>query len=326
MINIQTYMEQKHPRLFALCSLAGDAWRFVFSGYIVLSLSRWFIVTCGRLAESVLLLCCLWITSQSVAPELFQGLGTNRIATITSITLLLLALLPEVVLFSAIIITLERLRSALARRSIESWVWAVLFLLPTLAFFGMTLYTLVTLALTDHIIHQEHWAVVTRCVSAWLYALIGMIYANWHSVQSVHQGKQTGGASCPPDTQPLLQGLQEANRAAIQEAIQQLRSVTVQLVEETVNRHSATISLAREGQPQIEASQDDTEGERSGEQGVHSDERPVLSVPGIPQDKVNQILALHLTGTPWRAIPGNYSRTIKPIKDAYELFTQVNGK
>ncbi len=121
-----------------------------------------------------------------------------------------------------------------------------------------------------------------------------------------------------------MQGLEEANRAAIQEAVQHLSTITVQLVEETVNR----VALSTDEAPaQIEAPtvhNADTEGERPGEQGEHAGEKPVLSVPGIPQEKVNQILALHLAGTSWRDIPGNYSRTIKPIKDAYELFTQVH--
>ncbi len=243
---IQTYLEEKHPRLYTAYSVVANVWRYVLGGYIILALSRWLITTCGRIAESALLFCTMWITSQSVAPELFTGLGEGRIRAMTSVTLLLLALLPEVVLFSAIITALERTRVALAKKTAESMVWAILFLLPTLAFFAMTCYTLVTLALTDHIIHQDHWAIVTRCLSAWAYALIGIVYASWK--RGVH------GEQVPvPDTELFLQGLEEANRVAIQEAVQHLSTITVQLVEETVNRTVATVALST---AQIEAPQE----------------------------------------------------------------------
>jgi len=232
------------------------------------------------------------------------------------VTLLLLALLPEIVLFSAIIVTLERVQVALARKSLESWIWAILFLLPTLSFFAMSLYTLTTLALTGEISKQAHWAVVIRVLSAYLYALVGMIWANW----------QQGERKCTQSEQQVntsLQGLEDANKAIMQEAIEQLSSMTIQLVEERL-----TIARSCECSPaQIEAftvsGQNDEESEQT---GVQTDEKPVLCVPGISQEKVEQILALHLAGTPWRDIPGNYSRTIKPIKDAYEaLYTGERG-
>lgn len=41
-------------------------------------------------------------------------------------------------------------------------------------------------------------------------------------------------------------------------------------------------------------------------------------VPGFSVDKVRRVIDARLAGTSWRNIPGNYSRDIKPIKEAWE--------
>jgi uncharacterized protein YoxC len=53
---------------------------------------------------------------------------------------------------------------------------------------------------------------------------------------------------------------------------------------------------------------------------------PVLEVPGVSENKVREVLTAFLNGTSWRDIPGNYSRTIKPIREAYDAYmsTQVH--
>lgn len=45
---------------------------------------------------------------------------------------------------------------------------------------------------------------------------------------------------------------------------------------------------------------------------------PILDVPGVSSEKVQSVIAAFLSGTGWRQMPGNYSRTIKPIRDAFE--------
>lgn len=45
---------------------------------------------------------------------------------------------------------------------------------------------------------------------------------------------------------------------------------------------------------------------------------PVLEVPGVSSEKVQSVINAFLSGTGWRQMPGNYSRTIKPIRDAFE--------
>lgn len=42
------------------------------------------------------------------------------------------------------------------------------------------------------------------------------------------------------------------------------------------------------------------------------------SVQGVSEKKVREIIDAHLSGTGWRDITGNYSQTIKPVRDAWE--------
>jgi hypothetical protein len=41
-------------------------------------------------------------------------------------------------------------------------------------------------------------------------------------------------------------------------------------------------------------------------------------VPGVSAEKVRSIISAFESGTKWRSIPGNYSQTVKPVRDAYE--------
>lgn len=50
-------------------------------------------------------------------------------------------------------------------------------------------------------------------------------------------------------------------------------------------------------------------------------EVPSLEVSGVPPDVVNRILTDRIVnGISWRNISGNYIKSIKPVKDAYELY------
>src|SRR6266516_3040209 len=42
-------------------------------------------------------------------------------------------------------------------------------------------------------------------------------------------------------------------------------------------------------------------------------------VAGVSAEKVKQLVDAFLNGVKWREMPGNYSQTIKPVRDAYEL-------
>jgi hypothetical protein len=41
-------------------------------------------------------------------------------------------------------------------------------------------------------------------------------------------------------------------------------------------------------------------------------------VPGVSAEKVRSIIEAFESGTKWRAIPGNYSQTVKPVREAWE--------
>jgi hypothetical protein len=43
-------------------------------------------------------------------------------------------------------------------------------------------------------------------------------------------------------------------------------------------------------------------------------------VPGVSAEKVKQLIDAFLKGVKWRDMPGNYSQTIKPVREAWERF------
>jgi hypothetical protein len=56
---------------------------------------------------------------------------------------------------------------------------------------------------------------------------------------------------------------------------------------------------------------------------VHSDTLTLPDVPGISSQVVDRVIRAHLEGTSWRDIPGNYTRTIRPIKEAWEAWVNA---
>src|SRR5579883_282482 len=55
---------------------------------------------------------------------------------------------------------------------------------------------------------------------------------------------------------------------------------------------------------------------------VHVQALAYPAVPGISAEKVKAVIDTHLSGVAWSKIPGNYSRDIKPIRDAWQSWYQ----
>jgi hypothetical protein len=163
------------------------AWRgfrwlcgYILHGHIIVDLGHWVVVTAGHIAETAMLFATLWVTATNVAPKLTNPLPIAP--TLSSISLMVFSLLPEIILFSAIITSYQYWYAAIRQKNPQGWMWAVLFTLPTLIFFVMTVVTISSFAGTGGDVQQATGgALVVRCLAGWFYALISLIRAKMPS-------------------------------------------------------------------------------------------------------------------------------------------------
>ena len=173
--------KEKHPNIYGFFQLVGAFIGFFLNGHFIVAFGHWTIRTAGRVAETALLLATLWITAANVAPDLVGKLGPDTVKNISSLSLIAFSLLPEIIVFSAIITTYEHWARFLRdrRRANPAWVWASLYSIPTTTFVLMTVITIIGFVGSDAstAAHASGAALVIRCLSGWFYSLVELIYA-----------------------------------------------------------------------------------------------------------------------------------------------------
>src|SRR2546421_8787661 len=95
---------EKHPTIHGILNVIGSLFGFFFNGHFIVAIGHWLVVTAGRIAETALLLATLWVTAANVAPDLVAKLGAGNATALSSLSLIAFSLLPEIIVFSAIII------------------------------------------------------------------------------------------------------------------------------------------------------------------------------------------------------------------------------
>jgi len=193
---------ERHPMLTRGARTALAAFYYTVNGHIIVDFGRWLILYCGRVSETAMLLATLWVTGTFVAPDLTNKLGATAL-TLSSLSLIAFSLLPEVILFSAIITTYQHWQNVYQSEHRAGPVtWAVLYTLPTAMFFGMTVYTICSfVGEHGHIQQATGAALVLRCLAGWFYSLVGLIHAgiNKRSPLVVEQQYTAPVAAIIPD-------------------------------------------------------------------------------------------------------------------------------
>lgn len=170
---------KNHPGLHFVLSVIGSVVEFFTGGHFVVWAARKVVLFSGRTAESALLFAALWISAIYSAHDFMVKISFGWSDTLTSMSILAFTLLPEIVLFSAIITCVEHWYHAIVLKRKGEYIWAALYSLPTLVFFGLAIFTF-----TAVIESQNHTlpmasglSLVIRAVTSWIFALIGMVHA-----------------------------------------------------------------------------------------------------------------------------------------------------
>jgi hypothetical protein len=195
--------------IYRFFCLIGNIIGFFLNGHAIVALGYWVVMVAGRISESALLFATLWITADNVASDFMTKVvgGSQNANMLTNLSILAFSLLPEVMVFSAIVITYEHWHSFFRdRRGVNpSWVWGILYTAPTLTFLTMTVATLGSFVASDtHTTpHATGLALVIRCLAGWSYSIIGLIYSRIGKRPLPQTGQQNSTVQIPDYSQMI---------------------------------------------------------------------------------------------------------------------------
>jgi hypothetical protein len=169
---------QRHPNLHGILSILGSVAEFFTGGHFLVRLGHKVVLTGGVIAETSLLFATLWVTADYTIPAfLHRFLSGDLMSTCTSLSQASFSLLPEIILASAIVTTVQHWKQASSNWRSTHWVWASLYSAPTLTFLALTLYTILTFSSQGGSIAQATGAALAlRCFAGYSYALLELIY------------------------------------------------------------------------------------------------------------------------------------------------------
>jgi hypothetical protein len=168
-----------HPTIAGLLAIAGEVVGFFLNGHCLVWLGQWIIRVSGSIAETALLFAVLWISGTSVAPGLIElFMSEKTMQYLVWLSLVTLALIPEIILGNAIINAAGRWHTVVHNReNILAWIWAILFTVPTLLFLILTALTLNTLASAGgNFVQASNGLVGLRCFAGWSYGLLELVH------------------------------------------------------------------------------------------------------------------------------------------------------
>lgn len=231
---------ERHPNIHGALAIVGYVLDFIFNFKFVVAIGHWVIMTSGRVAETVLLFATLWITAVNVEPTFMQAHipgGVEQVKNLSSLSIMAFALLPEVIVFSAIITTYDHWMRFFRNRTWMNpeWVWSILYTAPTISFLTMTIITICSfVSNSGHLDIQTNGPMlVTRTLSAWFFVLIELIYAVLSKRHATSQ-QHTNIALTTLQEQIAAQG-QEIERIQSEQA-QDLQAA-ISHIEQTTKQH-----------------------------------------------------------------------------------------
>lgn len=217
--------------VYCLYQLVANVIGYFVNGHAIVDLGHKIVLVAGRIAESALLGATLWVTAHYVAHDFMETMvgGNGNANTLSSLSTLAFSLLPEVIVFSAIVITYEHWHNFFRdRRWLNpSWVWAALYTVPTCTFVTMTVIVLCSFAVDGpHTPQATGQALVIRYLAGWAYSIIGLIYSRIgkrSNAQNVGATGQPQSVNQTPDYQAMMQSLVDGLRAEMQSSLSSLR-------------------------------------------------------------------------------------------------------
>src|SRR6266853_317601 len=142
-----TRQMEKHPNVRGVLSILGSLLGFFVNGHVIVSLGHWVVMVSGRIAEKAMLFAVIWLTIDYIAYDFLSKQIATTASMLSTISLLALTLLPEIILYSAVVTSLTYWFTFFRERTkLWSLAWAILYTITTVLFCAMTVVMICSLA------------------------------------------------------------------------------------------------------------------------------------------------------------------------------------
>jgi len=180
---------------------------YIFGGHIIVKNWQRLLITAGYVSEGALGVAGLWaLTNHALHSFLvLNPFSNSMIDPMNAFTMGAFTLIPDLILASAILVTINRYKAWVGKENKWAWLWALLYTGPTICFACLTVYTLSTVSSlagggdASKIIYATGLELQIRVISAYIYGLIEVLYA------FTHKGEAHGFQALTPQQPTLTQ-------------------------------------------------------------------------------------------------------------------------
>lgn len=158
--------------------VAGTTLKNIVTWQWTKALLHWIIISAGTMAECVFLVASLWMSiNSSVHPFVLHFMNERTTIFLSEIATAAYVALPECILGLAFVVSVKHIRMCLYnRRDFGSYIWSLLYGLPTIVFLILSLITLGCSVTSSEFIMPMP-LVVIRALAAYVFAFTSLLYA-----------------------------------------------------------------------------------------------------------------------------------------------------
>ncbi|HEX3641622.1 MAG TPA: hypothetical protein VHV10_10050, partial [Ktedonobacteraceae bacterium] len=151
--------------------------RYILSWRWVKQFLYWLIISAGTIAECCFLIASLWMSvNSSVHPMILTLMAEKQSVQISYLASTIFTALPELIVAMALVTTINHCKDIRFQK--DKWhtfVWPILFGLPTLVFLFISVLTVSCSVLKVNYVMPD-WGIVARALSGYVFAVVYLLY------------------------------------------------------------------------------------------------------------------------------------------------------
>jgi hypothetical protein len=151
--------------------------RYLLSWLWVKQFLYWAIISAGTISECAFLIASIWMSiNSSVHPFVLTMMSEKQSIQLSYIATTIYTALPELILSLALVTAINHCRNIRRGKTYwYTWVWAILFGLPTIVFLFISIMTVACSVLKVNYIMPD-WGIVSRALAGFSFAIVYLLY------------------------------------------------------------------------------------------------------------------------------------------------------
>ncbi|HEU5375511.1 MAG TPA: hypothetical protein VFV38_08745 [Ktedonobacteraceae bacterium] len=215
---------------------------YIFGGHIIVKTWQKALIKAGYISEGALGVAGLWALANHV---LHSYLASNPVTNsvidpLNAFTMAAFTLIPDLILASAILVTINRYKAWINKEGKADWLWALAYTVPTIIFACLTAYTLSTVSSlagggdASKVVYASGTELQIRVLSAYFYGLIEILFAFTH--------KGNGHTVLVPAQTPQPAPVPQTPQIDVQQIINDAVSAATKVVADVATEQKGMIS------------------------------------------------------------------------------------